>query len=48
MPYLPPEAVGFNDAPPTVPLDSPLNPDHGGDFAAAPKAEATTKDTATT
>jgi len=52
MPYLPPEAEGFNDAPPTVPLDSPLNPDHGGEFAAAPAAapqsEATTKDTATT
>lgn len=39
MPYLPPEAEGFNDAPPPVPLDSPLNPDHGQDFAPAPEPE---------
>lgn len=31
-PYLPPEAEGFHDAPPPVPLDSPMNPDHGHDF----------------
>ena len=36
MPYLPPEAEGFNDAPPTVPLDSPMTPDHFADFAPAP------------
>jgi sec-independent protein translocase protein TatB len=37
MPYLPPEAEGFDAAPATVPLDSPLNPDHGPDFV--PEAE---------
>lgn len=44
MPYLPPEAEGFNEAPPPVPLDSPMNPDHGHDFVPAhehaPAAEA--------
>ena len=43
-PYLPPEAEGFNEAPPPVPLDSPMNPDHGHDFVPAhehaPAAEA--------
>ena len=39
MPYLPPEAEGFGAAPPSVPLDSPMNPDHGPDFAPAPAAE---------
>jgi sec-independent protein translocase protein TatB len=28
MPYYPPEAEGFHDAPPTVALDAPLHPDH--------------------
>lgn len=45
MPYLPPEAEGFNDAPPTVPLDSPMNPDHGEDFA--PQPEPAAKDATT-
>jgi len=39
MPYLPPEAEGFNDAPPPVPLDSPMNPDHGADFTPAAEPE---------
>jgi sec-independent protein translocase protein TatB len=39
-PYLPPEAEGFHDAPPPVPLDSPMNPDHGADFAPAEEAVA--------
>ncbi len=37
MPYLPPEAEGFGAAPPTVPLDAPMNPDHGAEFAPAPE-----------
>lgn len=41
MPYLPPEAEGFGAAPPPVPLDSPMNPDHGSDFAAAPATAST-------
>jgi sec-independent protein translocase protein TatB len=28
MPYYPPEAEGFHDAPPPVALDAPLHPDH--------------------
>lgn len=39
MPYLPPEAEGFDAAPPTVPLDSPLNPDHGLQIAHEPAPE---------
>jgi sec-independent protein translocase protein TatB len=35
MPYLPPEAEGFDAAPPAVPLDSH---DHASDFAPAPAA----------
>ena len=42
MPYLPPEAEGFNDAPPPVPLDAPMNPDHGSDFEPAPEPEVAT------
>jgi sec-independent protein translocase protein TatB len=40
MPYLPPEAEGFSHAPPPVPLDTPMNPDHGPDFAPAEPAPA--------
>jgi hypothetical protein len=39
MPYLPPEAEGFGDAPPPVPLDSPMNPDHGTQIAHEPPPE---------
>lgn len=40
MPYLPPEAEGFAAAPPPVPLDEPLNPDHGQEFSPAPATPA--------
>ncbi|MCC6630437.1 MAG: twin-arginine translocase subunit TatB [Gammaproteobacteria bacterium] len=40
MPYLPPEAEGFDAAPPPVPLDSPMNADHGADFAPEPAPPA--------